>query len=115
MHVFDNRPVFRLSNFIIPSPIIVHVFTITSTVPAVIFMIWGLLVGAGDCFVEPLLLARGLDIPILVVLLGAIGGMILSGIIDLFVGAVVFAVGYRLLMVWLNEGVEASKAVSDES
>jgi hypothetical protein len=33
--------------------------------------------------------------------------MILSGIIGLFVGAVVLAVGYKLFLVWLNEGVEA--------
>lgn len=54
-------------------------------------MIWSLLVGASDSFLKPLLLGRGLDIPMLVILLGAIGGMILSGFIDLFVGAVVLA------------------------
>jgi predicted PurR-regulated permease PerM len=43
----------------------------------------------------------------LVILLGVIGGMILSGIIGLFVGAVVLAVGYKLLMLWLIESMEA--------
>jgi predicted PurR-regulated permease PerM len=47
----------------------------------------------------------------LVILLGAIGGMILSGIIGLFVGAVVLAVGYKLFIVWLKEGVEVVKDV----
>jgi predicted PurR-regulated permease PerM len=99
----------QLPTIIILGPIIVYVFTITTTVPAVIFMIWSLIVGVSDSFLKPLLLGRGLDIPMLVILLGAIGGMILSGIIGLFVGAVALAVGYKLLMVWLNEGIEAVK------
>ena len=47
-----------------------------------------------------MLLGRGLDVPMLVILLGAIGGMILSGFIGLFVGAVVLAVSYKLF--WLG-------------
>jgi predicted PurR-regulated permease PerM len=103
--------IIQLPTIIILGPIIVYVFTITTTVPAVIFMIWSLLVGVSDSFLKPLLLGRGLDIPMLVILLGAIGGMILSGIIGLFVGAVVLAVGYKLFMLWLNEGIEAVKDV----
>ncbi len=47
-------------------------------------------------------LARGVDIPMLVVLLGAIGGMLAFGILGLFVGAVVLALCYKLMMAWLN-------------
>ena len=101
----------QLPTILILGPIIVYVFTITTTVPAVIFMIWSLLVGMSDSLLKPLLLGRGLDVPMLVILLGAIGGMILSGIIGLFVGAVVLAVGYKLFMVWLNDDTEAVKAV----
>jgi len=43
----------------------------------------------------------------LVILLGAIGGMVLSGIIGLFVGAIILALGYELFMKWLNEETEA--------
>ena len=96
-----------LPTILILGPIIIYVFTITSTVPAVIFMIWSLLVGMSDSFLKPLLLGRGLDVPMLVILLGAIGGMILSGIIGLFVGAVVLAVGYELFVLWLNQDTEA--------
>jgi predicted PurR-regulated permease PerM len=103
--------IIQLPTIIILGPIIVYVFTITTTVPAVIFMIWSLLVGVSDSFLKPLLLGRGLDVPMPIVLLGAIGGMVLSGIIGLFVGAVVLAVGYKLYIVWLNEGIEAVKDV----
>jgi len=92
--------IIQLPTIIILGPIIIYVFTITSTVPAVIFMIWSLLVGASDSFLKPLLLGRGLDIPMLVILLGAIGGMILSGFIGLFVGAVVLAVGLAINCLW---------------
>jgi predicted PurR-regulated permease PerM len=101
--------IIQLPTIIILGPIIVYVFTITTTVPAVLFMIWSLMVGVSDSFLKPLLLGRGLDVPMLVILLGAIGGMILSGIVGLFVGAVVLAVGYKLFMLWLNDGVEAAK------
>jgi predicted PurR-regulated permease PerM len=103
--------IIQLPTIIILGPIIVYVFTITTTVPAVIFMIWSLLIGVSDSFLKPLLLGRGLDVPMPIVLLGAIGGMVLSGIIGLFVGAVVLAVGYKLYIVWLNESIEAVKDV----
>jgi predicted PurR-regulated permease PerM len=55
-----------------------------------------------------------MDIPMLVILIGAIGGMMASGIIGLFVGAVVLALGYTLFMAWLNEGKQ-SLSVQDGS
>jgi predicted PurR-regulated permease PerM len=95
--------VVQLPSIIVLGPIIIYVFSVAATVPAVIFMIWSLLVGLSDNILKPLLLGRGLDIPMLVILLGAIGGMLLSGLIGLFVGAVVLAVGYRLLIAWLGQ------------
>ncbi len=50
---------------------------------------------------KPMFLGRGLDIPMLIILIGAIGDMILSGILGLFVGAVVLALGYKLFIAWL--------------
>jgi len=80
----------------------------------VLFMIWSLIVSASDAFLKPLFLGRGMDIPMLVILLGAIGGMILSGIIGLFVGAVVLAVGYTLFVAWLGQEDGSSKVVAGE-
>lgn len=93
--------IMQLPSIIILGPIIIYVFTVSATVPAIVFMVWSLLVGLSDNFLKPLLLGRGLDIPMLVILMGAIGGMLLSGIVGLFVGSVVLAVGYRLFMMWL--------------
>ena len=61
---------------------------------------------------KPLLFGRGVKVPMLVIFLGAIGGMISMGIVGLFLGAVVLALGYELFMAWLEEpdaaGSEAS-------
>jgi hypothetical protein len=38
----------------------------------------------------------------LVVLLGSLGGLIVSGVVGLFVGAVIFTLGYKLFLVWLG-------------
>jgi predicted PurR-regulated permease PerM len=102
--------IIQLPTILVLGPIIVYVFSVAATVPAVLFMIWSLLVGLSDNILKPLLLGRGLDIPMLVILLGAIGGMLLSGIIGLFVGAVVLALGYRLFIAWLAQGAEPETA-----
>ena len=60
-------------------------------------------VGMSDAFLKPLLMGRGVDVPMLVIFIGAIGGFVLSGIIGLFVGAIVFALGYKLFVLWLEE------------
>jgi predicted PurR-regulated permease PerM len=99
----------QLPPILILGPVIVYVFSVETTVPAVIFMIWSLIVSSSDAFLKPLFLGRGMDIPMLVILLGAIGGMILSGIIGLFVGAVVLAVGYTLFVAWLEQGKRGSE------
>jgi len=84
-------------------PIIVYVFATSSTVVAVLFAIWSTAVGLSDNVLKPLLLGRGVDVPMLVIFLGAIGGFILEGIIGLFVGAVVLAVGYTLFRAWVED------------
>jgi predicted PurR-regulated permease PerM len=68
----------------------------------VLFTVWSVLVSISDSFLKPLLLGRGVKAPMLVILLGAIGGMIQFGIIGLFIGAVILALGYTLFQVWLS-------------
>lgn len=84
------------------------------TVPAIGYTIYLLLAGTADNVLKPLLLARGVDAPMPVILLGALGGAISAGMIGMFVGAVMLAVGYQIFMVWvytdLPEGVESKQA-----
>jgi len=81
-----------------------YVFTVADTTPAIIFAVYALIVSTSDTWLKPLLLGRGVSTPMLVILLGAIGGAILDGVIGLFVGAVVLALGYELFMAWLAYG-----------
>ena len=104
----------QLPPLLVLAPIIVYVFTASSTTVAVIFMIWSIFVSMSDAFLKPLLLGRGVEVPMLIILIGAIGGMIYSGIIGLFVGAVVLALGYELFKAWLQEDQSASLAKSPD-
>ena len=91
----------QLPPILILGPISIYVFSVLDTAPATIFTVFAVLIGSIDNFLKPLFLGRGVDIPMLVILLGAIGGMLAFGILGLFVGAVILAVSYKLLMAWL--------------
>ena len=78
------------------------------TTTIVLFTLWSLLVTASDAVLKPVLMGRNSEIPVLVILIGAIGGLILHGLIGLFVGAVVFSVGYRLFGAWMKETAAAN-------
>ncbi len=75
-----------------------------STLSNVIITIYLLAAGLSDGVLKPLLLGRGVDAPMPIILLGALGGMIAAGLIGLFVGAVLLALGYVIFMDWVNAG-----------
>jgi len=83
-------------------PVIIYVFSVESTTFAVIFTIYELVSGMSDNVLKPMLLGRGVEIPMLVILIGSIGGMILMGMVGLFVGAVVFALAYQIFNDWMK-------------
>ena len=93
--------IIQLPPLIILGPISIWVFSVAEPVPATIFLVYSLIVSVSDAFLKPMLLGRGVDTPMLVILIGAIGGAITSGIIGLFLGAVVLALGYELLCAWM--------------
>lgn len=94
----------QLPVLLILGPIAVWVFSVADAVPATIFAVYAVVVSVGDAFLKPMLLGRGLDVPMLVILLGAIGGAIYAGIIGLFIGAVLLALGYEILVAWMASG-----------
>lgn len=83
-------------------PAVIYVFATATTTKAVIFLIWCVIVGLMDNVLKPILLGRGVAVPIAVIFLGAIGGFVAMGIIGLFVGAIVLSVGYKLFLAWLG-------------
>jgi predicted PurR-regulated permease PerM len=82
-------------------PAALWLFANASTATAVAFGVWTLLLLPLDNVLKPLLMGRGLDVPVSVIFVGAIGGFVTQGLIGLFVGAVVLVLGYELSMAWL--------------
>jgi len=79
-------------------PAVIYMFMIASATKAALFLIWCVIVGVSDNALKPLLLGRGVAVPIVVVFLGAIGGFIAIGILGLFI---VLSVGYKVFLAWL--------------
>ena len=93
--------VVQLPPLLVLAPVAVWVFSVSDPVPATIFAIYAVLVSLCDSVLKPLFLGRGMDIPMLVILIGAIGGAISAGLLGLFLGPVVLAVGYKILVEWM--------------
>ena len=56
-----------------------------------------------DNFLRPLLIRRGADLPLPLILAGVIGGMIAMGLLGIFLGPTVLAIAYTLLNAWMAE------------
>ena len=68
---------------------------------------WGFfLVSLADNVLKPLMLGRGVDAPMPIILLGALGGMATGGILGMFVGATLLALGYQIFMGWVAANPE---------
>ena len=93
-------------------PVIIYMFATGDTIIAVVFLVWNALIMVLDNILKPILLGRGVDVPMIVIFLGAIGGMLLSGIIGLFIGAIILALGYKLFQAWLVIQPNADEDIS---
>ena len=86
-------------------PSILWAWTEMHTLPAFLFTCCMLTVTLVDNVLKPIVIARGLTTPLLVIIVGVIGGVLAHGIIGLFVGPVVLAVAWELLSAWAGEGL----------
>lgn len=77
-------------------------------------LVWTILVGSIDNIIRPILIKRGADLPLLLILAGVLGGLVAFGVIGLFVGPVVLAVSYTLVKAWVNDGLERESASRDQ-
>ncbi len=93
--------VVQIGVFPIVIPVLIYVFTTADTLPPVLFLVWSIFVGTLDNVLKPILLGRGVNVPMAVIFVGAIGGFLVSGIIGLFVGSVILVLGYQVFLVWL--------------
>jgi len=95
--------IIQLPPIIAMIPAIAIVFSMTSTTPAIIFTVYAVIVSMSDSFLKPILLGKGLQTPMLVILIGALGGMIFMGMLGLFIGPVILAIVHQMYMTWVSE------------
>jgi predicted PurR-regulated permease PerM len=87
---------------------IIFAWSNMSFLTALLFTLWMVPATLVDNILKPILMGKGLPVPIVVILLGVIGGTLAHGIVGLFVGPVILILGYELTRAWMNEGNEVS-------
>lgn len=106
--------IMQLPATLITIPVIIFVFAKEGfTVGTIVFAVYVFVAGLADNVLKPLLLGRGVDVPMPVILIGALGGMVTGGVIGLFIGPVVLAVGYQLFWRWVDDQPQAVEQPSE--
>jgi predicted PurR-regulated permease PerM len=82
---------------------VVWVFLREGTAWGTFLLVWSVVVGTMDNFLRPILIRRGADLPLVLILAGVIGGLIALGVIGLFVGPMLLAVAHTLLVDWIGD------------
>ncbi len=85
-----------------------------SALVATAFLVWSVLIAAVDHLLRPILIKRGADLPLVLIFAGVVGGLVAFGAMGLFIGPVVLAVAYTLLIGWIRHppGTENEDALS---
>lgn len=81
------------------------------TVEATVYTVLLAVCGVIDNVLKPLMLGHGVDAPMPVILLGALGGMAAAGILGMFVGATLLALGYQVFMGWVGMNAQPRQPV----
>jgi predicted PurR-regulated permease PerM len=95
--------ILQLGAAIVLIPCAVWIWLTMDMVPALIITIYLVLVGLMDNVLKPLLMSRGLTTPMPVLFIGLLGGTLAHGIVGLFIGPIVLAVGWELMMAWIRD------------
>jgi predicted PurR-regulated permease PerM len=84
-------------------------FSSLETFPAVLFSVYLIAVALSENLLKPVLMNKGLHTPVIIIMIGSLGGMLFHGIVGLFVGPVILALAHRLLLLWIQSPEEATK------
>ena len=76
-----------------------------------VFLVWALICMVSDNFVRPVLISRGSQLPLSIVLTGIIGGLLTMGVLGLFIGAVLLGVAFVMLREWSSMRAEDEATV----
>ena len=104
--------ILQIGSAIVLFPVIIWIWATKDFAVALPLTIYLLIVGLADNILKPMLMGRGLNTPMLVIFIGVLGGMLAHGIVGLFVGPIILAVTWELIMAWIRE--ERAEAASPD-
>ena len=95
-------------------PACIWIFHKGDTGWGIFLVIWGIAVSTVDNFIKPWLISRGSKMPFIIIFFGVIGGAVAFGLIGVFIGPTLLAVGFRLMDEWVK-GRKAAAIASTTS
>jgi predicted PurR-regulated permease PerM len=95
--------IIQIGPVLVVVPVIIWVWSTMETTTALLFTAYMIPVNLMDNVLRPLVMGRGLNTPTVVILIGLIGGTISLGLTGLFLGPIVLAVIWELLVAWIRE------------
>jgi len=95
--------ILQLGAAIVLIPCIIWIWMTKSVAVALLVSVYLVLVGLADNVIKPLVMGRGLTTPIGVIFVGLLGGTLAHGIVGLFIGPIILAVGWELMMAWIGD------------
>jgi predicted PurR-regulated permease PerM len=96
--------ILQIGTMIVVLPVLIYAWLTMSTAAALILTVYLVPVGLLDNVLRPIVMAHGLKTPMLVILIGVLGGVLVQGMIGVFVGPVVLAITWELLAAWTRDG-----------
>jgi predicted PurR-regulated permease PerM len=95
-----------------PAPVllgaVIWLYASGQTFWGTVMLVWGIVTASLDNVLRPILIRKGADLPLVLIIAGVLGGLFAFGLVGLFVGPVVLAVTYTLLVAWVRAGEPAT-------
>ena len=97
----------QLGPALVLAPSVAWLYWQGATGAATALLLWTLVVVTLDNVLRPILMTKGANLPMLLMFAGVLGGLLAFGLIGIFVGPVVLAVSYTLLVAWIGQRPDA--------
>jgi predicted PurR-regulated permease PerM len=93
----------QIGTWLVWIPVATWLFYQGETGWALFISVLGIIINVLDNVIKPLLIGRGAGVPLWIIFIGVIGGLLTTGLIGIFIGPLVLAAGYSIIMGWLSE------------
>jgi predicted PurR-regulated permease PerM len=104
----------QLGPILVLIPSVIWVYWSGQALWGTVLLVISIFAAAIDNFLRPLLIKKGVDLPLLLIFAGVIGGLIAFGVIGLFIGPVVLAVTLTLLQAWVSDSGQQETVITED-